>query len=55
VRQVAAHRNGRRAPDAGINLVEDQRVGRLGEHQAQRQHRARQLTAAGNAGQRQQR
>ena len=41
----------RGAADAGVHLVEHQRAGCLDQHEAQRQHRARQLAAGRHLGQ----
>ena len=55
VGQALPHRNRRGPSDAGIHLVEHQRVRGLREHQAHGQHGAGQFATAGHACQRQQR
>ena len=49
--EVAADRHAGLAADAGVDLVEDQRRGRLRQHQPERQHRPRELAAGCGAGQ----
>ena len=53
--QRPAHGHGGLPADAGVDLVEDEGGGRLGEHEAQGEHGAGQLAARGDLGQRQRR
>ena len=51
-RERAPDRGARLAADPGVDLVEHERRRRLGQHDAQRQHRARQLAARRGLGER---